>query len=161
MTNEMKKEIVVQAINGMNKTTLKEMVGKYITYIPGSADEYLRPKKIRNQAVEIYHAMFAEMYEGLTGIKGEDAPDCGDDVCNAVERICDMLDCGISVRGIYRDWDKTGLKKWTYVYDNITYKESGVYVADGGSLTMDDINQLADGVDVFLMGEDIKKEMGL
>lgn len=150
MKNEMKKEMVVNAINGMNKATLKEMVGKHITYVPGSSDE-----ELHTQAIEIYNAMFADMYEVLTGIKGETAPHFGDDACNAVDRIHDILDGGILVRGIYRD------KEITYLRDNITYKKSRVFIAEGASITMDDINRFAHGVDVFLIGDDIKKELGM
>lgn len=155
--NEMKKEIVVNAINGMNRNDLKEMVGRCIKYVPGSSEE-----ELHTQAVEIYNAMFAEMYEKMNGIKAcEDAPKYGVDVRNAVERINDILDGGILVRGIYRDWDDTGMKKITYLRDNITYKKSRVFVAEGASITMDDIERFAHGVDVFLIGEDIKKELGL
>lgn len=150
MKKEMKKEMVVNAINGMNKNDLKKMVAKCIKYVPGSSDE-----ELNHQAVEIYDAMFAEMYEFITGIKGETAPHFGDDACNAVERIHDILDGGILVRGIYRD------KEITYLLDNLTYKKSRVFVAEGASITMDDINRFAHGVDVFLIGDDIKKELGL
>ena len=150
MKKEMKNEMVVNAINGMNKATLKEMVGRYIKYVPGSNDE-----ELHTQAIEIYNAIFAEMYEVLTGIKGETAPHFGDDACNAVERIHDILDGGITVRGIYRD------KDITYLLDNITHKKSRVFIAEGASITMDDINRFAHGVDVFLIGDDIKKELGM
>lgn len=157
MKNEMKKEMVVNAINGMNKNDLKKMVSKYIKYVPGSSDEEIHP-----QAIEIYNAMFAEMYEVMTGIKGENAPHFGDDACNAVERIHDILDGSILVRGIYRDMDDSTGTKITYLQDNITFKKSRVFVAEGASITMDDIDMFAHGVDVFLIGnDDIKKELGM
>ena len=144
--NEMEKEIVVKAINVMNRNDLKKMVVGYIKYVPGSSDE-----ELHTQAIEIYNAMFADMYEVLTGIKyDEDAPHFGDDACNDVERIHDILDGGILVRGIYRDMDDNGMKM-TYLLDNITYRKSKVFVGDGDSITMDDINRFAHGVDVFLI----------
>lgn len=160
MTNEMKKEIVVKAINGMNKTTLKKMVCKYITYVPGSSDVDLHYDKIRNQAVEIYNAMFADMYEGMTRINGEDAPKYGEDVRNAVESIADMLDGSISIRGIYNGVRADG-SKGLYMIDNITYKKSGIYRMNGSSLTMEDVKRFGEGVDVMLLGDDVKKELGL
>lgn len=157
MKNEMKKEMVVNAINGMNKNDLKKMVSKYITYVPGYSDEEIHP-----QAIEIYNAMFAEMYEKMNGIKAdEDAPKYGECALSVVKRIYDILDGGILVRGIYRDWDDSGMKKITYLLDNITHKKSRVFVADGASITMDDIDRFAHGVDVFLIGYDIQKELGL
>ena len=155
MKKEMKKEIVVNAINGMNWNDLKKMVARYIKYVPGSNDE-----ELHTQSIEIYNAMFADLYEVITGIKGEYAPHFGDDACNAAERIQDILNGGILVRGIYRDMDDNGMKM-TYLLDNITYMKSKVFSFGGASITMDDINRFAHGVDVFLIGDDIKKELGM
>ena len=158
---EMKNEIVVNAINGMNRNDLKKMVGRYIKYVPGSYDEELHTQKVWKQAIEIYNAMFADMYEVITGSKYDEyAPKYGEDVRNAVERIYDMLDGGILVRGIYREMDDNGTKT-TYLLDNITYRKSRVFVYEGASITMDDINRFAHGVDVFLIDDDIKKELGM
>ena len=154
------KEIVVNAINDMNRDDLKKIIGMYIKCVPGYSDEELHTQKVWKQAIEIYNEMFADMYEFITGIKGEYAPHIGDDAYNAEERIRDILDGGILVRGIYRDMDDNGTKM-TYLLDNITYKKSRVFVVEGGSITMDDINRFSHGVDVFLIDDDIKKELGM
>lgn len=157
MKNETKKEMVVNAINGMNRNDLKKMVSKYIKYVPGSSDEEIHP-----QAIEIYNAIFAEMYEKMNGIKAdEDAPKYGECALGAVKRIHDILDGGILVRGIYRELDDNTGAKITYLKDNITFKKSRVFVAEGASITVDDINRFSYDVDVFLIGDGINKELGL
>ena len=155
MNNDMKKEIVVNAINGMNRNDIECMVCKYIKYVPSSNDE-----ELHTQAIEIYDAMFADLYEVVTGIKGECAPHIGEDACNAEERICDILDGSVLVRGIYRDVDDNGMKT-TYLIDNLTYRKSRVFCPEGASIMSDDINRFAHGVNVFLIGDDIKKELGM
>lgn len=160
-TNKNTAEVVTMAINGMEYHQFKNAIMNHIGYVPGCDDEYIRPKMLRGQAIEIYHAIFSEIYEEITGNNDEKAPSFGDNACNAVERIYNMLDKEITVRGIYRVWDSTGVRRCINIFDNITYKNNHIYTDSDANVTMGDIDKWSEGVDVCLVGDDIKKELGM
>lgn len=148
-------EMVALSINGMTDDALKNEIIYHIKYVP-SIDEIEELGCFSRTARIVFLDIFSEKFMEIVGEDGRFYAEklYLEGMKEAIDRITGLLE-KISIRGIYNGSE--GL----YVIDNLTFKKSPIYLVNGQKLTKEIINEYCDGVDVLLLGDDIKKQVGL
>ena len=163
ITNSKKMKIadmVASSINGMREDTLKSEIINHIKYVP-SIDEIDACGCFSRTARVVFIDIFAEKFDEIVGEDGRFYGSQGgievEGKDEAIERITGLLE-RISIRGIYTGVLDDG-SEGVYVIDNITFKKQRIYLVNGQRITEEIVKEFCDGVDVLLIGDDIKKEI--
>ena len=165
ITNSKKMKIadmVASSINGMREDTLKSEIISHIKYVP-SIDEIDDCGCFSRTARVVFNAIFTDKFDEIVGEGGRFYGSQNgielEGKNEAIDRITDLLE-RISIRGIYTGVLDDG-SECVYVIDNITFKKQRIYLVNGQRLTEEIVKEFCDGVDVLLLGDDIKKELGM